>query len=157
MTVELTPSGTRGDRMPRPPGPLIGVVDALGAAAYRRFGERMRIAGLPLLLLTTYGAKSGARRRSMLGWLPEGDDSWLIYATAGGAARHPGWYFNLARNPDRVWIDVGKRHVKVRPESLKGVEREAAWRRVVEKSPRYGGYEQKTDRQIPVVRLTALG
>jgi deazaflavin-dependent oxidoreductase (nitroreductase family) len=143
--------------MPRLPGPLGAAADALGAAAYRRFAERMRVAGLPLLLLTTCGARTGARRRTLLGWLPDGQDAWLVYATAGGVARHPGWYFNLARNPDRVWIDVGKRHVQVRPESLKGAERDAAYRRVVEISPRYGTYEQKTDRQIPVVRLTAIG
>jgi F420H(2)-dependent quinone reductase len=56
-----------------------------------------------------------------------------------------------------VSVDVGKRHVKVRPESLKGPEREAAWRRVVETSPRYGTYEEKTGRLIPVIRLTPIG
>lgn len=156
MAVELTPNGTRGGRMPRLPGPIGAAADALAAAGYRRFGERMRIAGLPLLLLTTYGARSGARRRTLLAWMPDGD-GWLVFASAGGAARHPGWYYNLARTPDRVSVDVGKRHVKVRPESLKGAERDAAWRRVVESSPRYGEYEQKTDRQIPVVRLTPVG
>jgi deazaflavin-dependent oxidoreductase (nitroreductase family) len=156
VAVELTPSGTRGGRLPRLPGSVGAAADALAAAAYRRFGERMRIAGLPLLLLTTYGARTGARRRSLLGWMPDGD-GWLVFAAAGGAARHPGWYYNLAQNPDRVSVDVGKRHVKVRPESLNGSAREAAWRRVVERSPRYGTYEEKTDRLIPVVRLTPTG
>jgi deazaflavin-dependent oxidoreductase (nitroreductase family) len=156
VAVELTPGGTRGGRLPRLPGPIGAAADALAAAAYGRFGERMRIAGLPLLMLTTYGARSGKRRRTLLGWLPDGD-AWLVFASAGGAARHPGWYYNLARNPDRVSVDVGKRHARVRAESLKGAEREAAWRRVVETSARYGAYEQKTDRQIPVVRLTAIG
>ena len=64
MAVELTPNGTRGGRVPRLPGPIGAAADALAAAGYRRFGERMRIAGLPLLLLTTHGARSGARRRA---------------------------------------------------------------------------------------------
>jgi F420H(2)-dependent quinone reductase len=87
VAVELTPSGKRGGRMPRLPGPVGAVADALAAAAYGRFGERMRVAGLPLLLLTTYGARSGARRRSLLGWMPDGN-GWLVFAAAGGAARH---------------------------------------------------------------------
>ncbi|MBI3971316.1 MAG: nitroreductase family deazaflavin-dependent oxidoreductase [Chloroflexi bacterium] len=67
--------------------------------------------GAPLLLLTTVGAKTGKTRRTVLGWFPDGDKSWLVVASYAGAARHPAWYFNLAKNPDKVWIEVGKREV----------------------------------------------
>ncbi len=62
----------------------------------------------------------------------------------------------MAKQPDRVWIEVGKRSVKVRPQSLKGAEREEVWRRVASLAPRLTAELQaKTDREIPVVRLTA--
>ncbi len=60
----------------------------------------------------------------------------------------------MAKNPNQVWAEVGKRKFKVRPQSLKGAEREAAWQRVIAASPSYAGYQQKTDREIPIVRLS---
>ena len=65
------------------------------------------------------------------------------------------WYFNLAKNPDQVWITIDGRKVHVLPESLEGAEREEAWKRIVAQSPGYGDYTTKTDREIPVVRLRA--
>jgi deazaflavin-dependent oxidoreductase (nitroreductase family) len=117
----------------------------------------MHVQGAGQLLLTTMGAKSGQERRSPLGWFADGEDAWLIVASAAGSAKHPAWYLNMAKNPDKVWIDVGKRRLHVRPESLKGAEREEAWRRIVAQAPGYGAYRQKTDRVIPIVRLTAVG
>jgi deazaflavin-dependent oxidoreductase (nitroreductase family) len=125
----------------------------LNVGIFRLFGNRMRIQGLPLLLLTTVGARTGKQRQTTLTWFEDGEDARLIVASAAGSAKHPGWYFNLARNPDKVWIEVGKRRIKVRPESLKGAERAEAWRRIVALAPGYGGYEEKTDREIPIVRL----
>jgi deazaflavin-dependent oxidoreductase (nitroreductase family) len=63
----------------------------------------------------------------------------------------------MARNPDKVWIEMGKRKLKVEPESLKGDERAEAWRRIVSLAPGYAAYQEKTDRQIPVVRLRPTG
>jgi deazaflavin-dependent oxidoreductase (nitroreductase family) len=90
-----------------------------------------------------------------LAYVPDGDKAWLITGSAGGAVSHPAWYFNLAKNPDRVWIRVGDRKIKVRAESLGGAERENAYRRFERTTKSYSGYPQKTDRVIPVVRLTA--
>jgi deazaflavin-dependent oxidoreductase (nitroreductase family) len=106
------------------------------------------------LLLTTIGAHSNRPRTNPLAYFPDGSDSWLIIASSGGAARHPGWFHNLARNPDRVWIQVGRRRLQVRPEVLSGVERDDHWRRVVILGPHFGRYQTQTDRQIPVIRLT---
>lgn len=153
MTVELTPNGTRGAERPKIPHPVIQVFNWLSVTAFHRFGTRLRVQRAPVLLLTTVGAKSGQVRQTMLCWFADGDDAWLIVASAGGSARHPAWYRNLAANPDKIWIEVGKRKLKVRPESLRGDEREAAWQRIVTQSPGYATYQQKTDRVIPIVRL----
>jgi hypothetical protein len=63
---------------------------------------------------------------------------------------------NLARNPDQVSIEFEGCTIRARPESLKGADREAAWQRIVGESPMYKGYLDKTDREIPIVRLTAI-
>jgi deazaflavin-dependent oxidoreductase (nitroreductase family) len=153
MAVEITPSGTRGQKMPR-----LGfkIANWLAVPIYKLLGKRFPN-GLPLLLLTTIGAKSGEVRRTTLCYLPGRDDrEWLIIASIGGAANHPAWFFNLAKNPDRAWIEVDGQRVQVLPESLKGAERAEAWRRIVAAAPGYGEYQEKTDREIPVVRLTAV-
>jgi len=153
MSVELTPSGTRGTEWPKLPGFLMSGLLGVMVLAYRLLGDRMKVQGRPLVLLTTVGAKTGKVRHTMLGRF-EDRDGWLVVASAAGSARHPAWYFNLARNPDKVWVEIRGKQTRVRPESLKGEEREAAYARIAALAPGYKGYLEKTDRQIPVVRLT---
>lgn len=105
------------------------------------------------LILTTVGAKTGLKRDAHLTAFPEAD-SWLVVGSKGGSATHPAWYINMARNPDQVWVEVGNRRTRVKPETLKGADRAKAWRRIVSEYGNYGAYEKKTDREIPVVRLT---
>lgn len=148
MTVELTPQGTRG--RPWPKGPVARFLFGVNSALYRLFRGR----GMQrMLLLTTVGARSGQRRTSPLRWFPDTDDSWIIVASQGGDARHPGWYVNLARHPDQVWIEIGGRTVQVAPQSLAGEERAEAWKRIVADTPAFAGYQEHTDRTIPVIRL----
>ena len=112
--------------------------------------------GARLLDLTTVGARTGLEHTIPLAWFPAGDggdEAWLIVASWGGARQHPDWYINMARNPDRVWIRIGKRKLHVRPESLKGAEREETFQHIVDVAPGYAAYQKKTDRVIPVVRL----
>jgi deazaflavin-dependent oxidoreductase (nitroreductase family) len=154
MAVELTPNGTRGRERPALPRPLMKAAVGLNIVFFRLLGRRVRVMRAPLLLLTTVGARSGRERRVTLGWFPDGKNVRLVVASAGGSAKHPAWYINMAKNPDKVWIEVGRRRLRVRPESLKGAEREAAWRRILSQSPGYGAYQEKTDRAIPIVRLT---
>jgi deazaflavin-dependent oxidoreductase (nitroreductase family) len=120
-----------------------------------RFGAKVQ--GRPLLKLTTVGAKTGKQRVAVLGWFPDEprSDSWLVVASNAGSARHPGWAFNLARNPDQVEVDIGDGDIPVTVEMLEGEQREAMWRRVVEMAPGYGAYTEKTDREMPIFRLTA--
>jgi deazaflavin-dependent oxidoreductase (nitroreductase family) len=105
------------------------------------------------LVLTTIGRKSGAERQTPVGWFPGPDGSWLIVASAAGAARNPGWYHNLAAHPDQVWIEMPGRKVAVTAEQLGGVEREEAWRQITTAVPRFAAYQQATDRELPIIRL----
>jgi len=114
----------------------------------------IKLRGGRILTLTTTGAKSGNEHSVPLGWFPDGDNAWLIVASAGGAAKHPAWYFNLARNPDKVWIEVDNRKLQVQAESLKDAAYDKAWNQIVAEAPNYGPYKEKTDRHIPVIRLT---
>jgi deazaflavin-dependent oxidoreductase (nitroreductase family) len=135
----------------------LAIFHFMNLAMFRLLGRRMRIQGRPLLLLTTTGAKTGRRRQTTLGWFPDEEragDTWLIVASAAGAAAHPSWYVNLARRPDGAAVEVDGRRVPVSAESLHGPERERAWARIVALAPGYGKYAEQTDREIPVVRLT---
>lgn len=131
----------------------------MGVSRYRRTAgpTQPRVMGLPAILLTTVGARSKVERTHVLGGFADGEDAWLIVASNGGAPTHPAWFINLAKNPDKVWIEVGNRKLKVVPDSLRGSERENAYARVVAVAPRYAGYLTKTDREIPVIRLTPAG
>jgi deazaflavin-dependent oxidoreductase (nitroreductase family) len=108
------------------------------------------------LVLTTVGAKTGQRRQTLLGTFADGDGAWLIVASAGGATKNPAWYHNLAAHPDQAQIEVGGKTVNVTAAQLAGQERDAAWQRITAAQPRYAGYEKKTDRVMPVIRLTAV-
>ena len=151
MKVKITPNGTRGRSFPAVNG-FFRTVLALNTGIYRLLGGR----GMGKMgILTTVGAKSGQPRSLPLAVFDAGDRSWWVVASKGGAANHPAWYLNLARNPDKVQLEVGGRRHKVVAESLHGDERDVAWKEIVERSPNFGEYEKGTDREIPVVRLTS--
>ncbi len=116
--------------------------------------EPAKFMGFPVVLLTTVGAKTGTEHTHVLGGFPDGEDAWLVIASKGGSATHPHWFHNIAKNPDKVWIQVGNRKVRANVESLQGTERESAYARVVAVAKNYGDYLKKTDREIPVLRVT---
>ena len=127
--------------------------------SYRKTGGKNRMVSMmkfPIVLLTTKGAKSGLERTVTLGGFADGDDAWLVVGSQGGAATHPAWFRNMVQHPDEIWLEVGSRKMKVRGDSLTGREREEALARIVKESKQYAGYEKKTDRQIPIVRLTRI-
>jgi deazaflavin-dependent oxidoreductase (nitroreductase family) len=109
---------------------------------------------MDLLYLTTVGAKTGNKRQSTVARFPDGEDAWLVVASAGGSAHHPAWYHNIAAHPDQVWIEFGGHQLRVTPTQLDGDTRAQAWQRITQIQPRYASYEQKTDRAIPVIRLS---
>ena len=127
--------------------------------AYRKTGgtDRMsRMMKFPLVLLTTKGAKSGEERVVALGGFQEGDDAWLIVASKGGSKTHPSWLNNMIKHPEAIWLEVGKRKMKVHAEALTGAARDEAYGRIAAEAPNYGDYPKKTDRVIPVIRLTPV-
>jgi deazaflavin-dependent oxidoreductase (nitroreductase family) len=160
--IRIPPSGTRGQKMPPGIGLLMKVAKPLMDRQVSRIKnatgpEPPRMMGFPVVLLTTVGSKTGKEHTHVLGGFAEGADAWLVVASKGGAATHPAWFINLAKSPDKIWLQVGDRKLAVEAESLQGAEREAALARVAAIAPRYGGYQVKTDREIPVVRLTPAG
>jgi deazaflavin-dependent oxidoreductase (nitroreductase family) len=118
-----------------------------------RFG--IKVQGRPLLMLTTVGARSGKARKTVLGWFADDrDHSWIVVASNGGAPRHPGWAYNLAAHPERARIDLGDGEIPVQAEVITGSERLEVWDMVTDLAPGYGRYTEKTDREIPLFRLT---
>jgi deazaflavin-dependent oxidoreductase (nitroreductase family) len=144
-----TKTGTRGARQPG--GPVLRWVNAFVARRIRRRGQ---FNGFDALILRTVGRKSGVERATPVGWFPGPDGSWLIVASAAGAAANPAWYHNLAANPDKVRIDLKGETIPVHAEQLHGPDREEAWTRIAKASPRFADYQTKTDRELPVIRLT---
>lgn len=150
-----TPAGTRGARPQRSPGPVSRWVRNRMSSQHRRKGTFL---GMDVLFLTTIGRKSGQRRETPVAWFPDGPDAWLIVASAAGAAANPDWYLNLAAHPGDVWIElpVQGRKLRAAAEQLEGERREAAWQRIIKAQPRYAKYQEKTDRVLPVIRLTPV-
>ena len=144
-----TAAGTRGARQPS--GFVLRAVNNMMASRIRRKGGK--VMGFNALILTTVGRKTGAERTTPVGWFPGQDGSWLIVASANGAAGNPAWYYNIAAHPNQVQIEVEGRKVAVAAEQLHGPERAAAWQQISASAPRFAQYQQKTDRELPVIRL----
>ena len=109
--------------------------------------------GMDLLFLTTIGRKSGQERVTPVAWFPGPDGTWVIVASAAGSARNPAWYRNIAAHPDRVSIELASGKTAVTAEQLSGADRAQAWQQITAAQPRYAKYQQKTDRELPVIRL----
>ncbi len=145
-----TVNGTRGARQPA--GRLLGWFNRRVTNRIRRTGSGFR--GMPALALVTIGRKSGAERTTPVGWFPGPDDSWLIVASAGGAPQNPAWYYNLAARPDQVTIELAGQRIPVTAEQLRGAERQQAWQQITTAAPRFAQYQEQTDRDLPIIRLT---
>lgn len=107
--------------------------------------------GVPTLLLTTTGRKSGVGRRTALIYGRDGDDL-VIVASQGGAPTHPAWYLNLLAQP-RVQLQVGAEVYAADASAADGDERDRLWKLMSKIWPAYDEYQTKTSRQIPVVVL----
>lgn len=116
-----------------------------GARGYRWRGTR-------ILLLTTTGRRSGEERTTPLIHRTDGDQ-WVVVASKGGAPEHPDWFENLSADPD-VEIQVHDEVIPVRASVAEGGERDRLWQLMLEDWPAYADYQDKTDREIPVVVLT---
>jgi deazaflavin-dependent oxidoreductase (nitroreductase family) len=108
-------------------------------------------AGVPLLLLTTTGAKSGQQRISPLAYLPEGGQ---IYVFAGnrGAPTNPGWYHNLVAHPD-VTVEIGTETFEARAAVVDSAEGDRLGRIQLQNIPSLAELQAKITRKVPVVLL----
>jgi F420H(2)-dependent quinone reductase len=107
------------------------------------------------LLLDHVGAKSGTKRTAALSYIRDGDDLVLV-ASKGGNPRHPAWFHNLRANAD-VTVQVGSKRRPVRARVANPEERARLWPRVVKAYGGYAGYQQRTEREIPLVILEPRG
>lgn len=107
--------------------------------------------GVPCLVLTTTGAKSGEQRQSAMIYGRDGD-RYLVVASQGGAPTHPNWYHNLTAHPEAT-INVGPDEIPVRAHPAEGAERDRLWKVMTDIWPNYDTYQTRTDRVIPVVVL----
>ena len=115
-----------------------------------RWGSSAR--GMDILLLTTTGRKTGKKRVSPVMFLKH-DQSFVIVASGGGSASHPGWYYNLQSNPN-VEIQVRDRKLKVKAATITGNQRETLFEQFVKKASFFGDYQKNTTRNLPVISLT---
>jgi deazaflavin-dependent oxidoreductase (nitroreductase family) len=112
--------------------------------------------GFPTVVLTTTGRKSGDLRRNALIYGKDGDD-FILIASYGGRPTHPLWYLNLVADPSvtiQERADVISGVAETVPE---GEERDRLWAQMVSIFPPYAEYQAKTERRIPVVRVTPAG
>jgi deazaflavin-dependent oxidoreductase (nitroreductase family) len=120
---------------------------------YERTGGReantLRDTGLPVVIFTTRGNKSGKIRKIPL-MRVEHDGAYAMVASEGGAPKHPVWYHNLKADPEALTVQDGPEPFDARARELSGEEREVWWRRAVAAYPPYADYQRKTDRLIPV-------
>ena len=122
-------------------------------------GNRGRVGGYfegaRLLLLTTTGARTGARHTVALGYLPDGGERVLVIASAGGSPRHPDWFRNVLADP-RVHVEDGAFSYDAIAVVLEGAERDRAFARAVETDRGWLDYQEKAGRVLPVVALHPL-
>jgi len=111
--------------------------------------------GMPVVLLTTVGAKTGKLRKTPL-MRVEHNGEYAIVASLGGAPKNPVWYYNVVKNP-RVELQDGTATGDYEAREVFGDEKAQWWERAVAAYPDYADYQTKTDRQIPVFVLTPLG
>ena len=113
------------------------------------------LAGHPLLLMWSKGAKTGETRRAILTYSRDGGD-YVVAGTAGGSPTAPNWFHNLEANPD-VEIEVANRVAGARATIVDGPERDRLWDQHVAALPHFADYPEQTGRVIPMIRLTPLG
>jgi deazaflavin-dependent oxidoreductase (nitroreductase family) len=111
--------------------------------------------GMPLLLLHHTGAKSGTTRVSPVAYRLD-NGNYVIFASKAGADTNPAWYHNLKANP-QASIEVGTDQFAVVAGEAEGAERDRLFNAQAEANPRFGAYQEKTTRIIPVIVLTPSG
>jgi deazaflavin-dependent oxidoreductase (nitroreductase family) len=130
------------------------VVNVVHRAVYNATGGRVGGSGLgmPVVILTTIGRKSGQPRTTMLTTPLEDGDRVIVVASWGGDDRHPMWFLNVRDNPD-VEVTLRGKKQRMRASVASPEERAELWPRVIKDHDNYAAYQRRTDREIPLVIL----
>ena len=104
----------------------------------------------PVVIFTTRGRHSGKIRKLAL-MRVEHDGKYAMVASMGGAPTHPEWYLNVTADPEALMVQDGVERFDATARELEGEEREIWWQRAVEAYPPYAKYQERTERQIPVL------
>ena len=112
-------------------------------------GTTLRDTGLPCIIVTNMGNKSGAVRKTPLMRVADGDN-YVLVASWGGAPKHPVWYYNLKADPKVEIRDIDKVQTMTVREVTDEAEKNRLWEIAVQAYPPYHDYQEKTDRVIPV-------
>jgi deazaflavin-dependent oxidoreductase (nitroreductase family) len=133
--------------------PLFKVANKLHPAIIRLSGGRLggRVVGMPVVVLTTTGRRTGQPRTTPLTAIEHEGRSYVI-ASKGGDEKHPAWYLNLVAHPE-VTVQRGGRTATMTARVLPSDERTAIWPVVTRTYKGYASYQERTDREIPVVEL----
>jgi F420H(2)-dependent quinone reductase len=138
-----------GEYEPTPAGWVRAQVET-----YERTGGReantLRDTGLPIIIVTTRGRKSGKIRKFAL-MKVEHEGEYALVASMGGAPKHPVWYLNLKDDPTAVMIQDGPEPWDAVVREVEGDEKAVWWERAVAAFPPYAEYQKRTDRVIPVL------
>lgn len=113
-------------------------------------GNTLLETGIPVIIVTMRGAKSGSVRKIAL-MRVEFEGSYALVASKGGAPDNPDWYHNLLAHPTEVLVQDGPEPFRVTVRQVDGAERELWWTRSVAVFPTYDEYQTKTERRIPVL------
>lgn len=119
---------------------------------FRANGGELGGGGLPLLLLTTTGGRTGRRLTSPMAYAIDGDRL-IVFAANGGRPTHPGWYYNLRANP-AAHVEVGTDAYDVAAVITDGPERDRLWSAQLRAAPFFADFQTRAGRTIPVIALT---
>ena len=147
----MSKTGDMAKAAPDPPKWFFKAMVAINVFFYRLSGGRFMgtLKGSPICLVTMRGRKSGRTLVIPLMYTPHGEDV-LVVASMGGAPSHPVWYHNLMANPD-IAIQVGSRSRKMRARQASTAEKAELWPLCVASYPDFAEYQDRTDRDIPLI------
>lgn len=124
---------------------------ALLTVSFGKLGQK--VGGMPVLKLTTTGRKSGEARTIMLTSPVQVGDTLVIVASKGGEDTHPAWYLNLVAKPDVQVEWKGAASKRMIATVASAAEKSELWPKIVAAYKGYGGYQKRTERDIPIVFL----
>ena len=132
---------------------IIRLFTRLHMILYRLSGGRIggNMSGVQILLLESVGRKTGKRRTTPLAYIRDGEN-YIITASNGGEPHHPGWYYNLRREP-QTFVQVLDQRIRVEAEQANPEERRRLWAELVKTNPRFDEYQRKTVREIAMFIL----